>query len=96
MEHVIMGTMLLVIALCMIVGAILTAPKLERMGVQHSARYSFAIVCVCTAAYLGWIGTLFFRDVLGPENYSPTLWAVRILLLLACFHYVWSIWRCDK
>lgn len=91
-----MGTMLLVIAFCMILGAILTTPKLERMGVRHSARYSFASVCVLTGGYLGWIATLFFHDILGPENYDPILWFVRIALMLACLHFVWSIWRCDK
>jgi hypothetical protein len=61
MEHVAMGTILLIIAFCMILGAILTAPKLERIGIRHSARYSFAIVCILTGTYLGWIGTVFLR-----------------------------------
>lgn len=96
MAHVVMGTILLVIAFCMVLGAILTAPKLERMGVRHSARYSFAAVCVCTGTYLGWIGVLFYRDLLGPLNYIPELWALRIILMICCIHFLWAIWRCDK
>jgi drug/metabolite transporter (DMT)-like permease len=95
MESVIMGTMLLLISLMMVIGAILTSPKLERMGVRHAARYSFAAVCVLTAGLFLSVSTLFLRDVLGPENYSPILWGVRILLLGACAHYVWAIWHCD-
>jgi hypothetical protein len=95
-EHVIMGTILLVTAFCMILGAILTSPKLERMGVRHSARYSFSAVCICTAIYFGWIATLFYQNKLGPPNYSVELWGVRIVLMVACLHFLWSIWRCDK
>jgi hypothetical protein len=91
-----MGTILLIIAFCMILGAILTAPKLERIGIRHSARYSFAIVCILTGTYLGWIGTVFLRNELGPVNYSPELWVLRICLMLSCLHYLWSIWRCDR
>lgn len=91
-----MGTIVLAIAVCMVLGAILTAPKLERIGIRHSARYSFAAVCTMTGAYLGWISTVFFADKLGPENYVPELWMLRIGLLLACLHFLWSIWRCDK
>jgi hypothetical protein len=89
-----MGTILLVIAFSMILGAILTTPKLTRMGIRPTAKYSFAMVCILTGAYLGWIGTLFYRDVLGPENYIPELWALRIGLMVACLHFLWAVWKC--
>jgi hypothetical protein len=93
-SNVIMGCILLVIAFCMILGAIIMSPKLGRMRIKHSARYSFAAVCILTGTYLGWISTFFFRDVLGPENYTPELWALRVSLMLACIHFLWNVWRC--
>lgn len=96
MQHVVIGTILLIIPLCLVIGTILTAPKLTRVGIKRSARNSFCIVAVGLAAYLSWIATLFYHDVLGPENYTWELWVLRIGLMLACFHYVWSVWRCDK
>ena len=96
MEHIFMGTVLLLIAGSLILGAILTAPKLERMGIRHSARHSFTIVCVGIGAYLGWISIVFFKDELGPENYVPELYVLRIGVMLACFHFLWAVWRCDK
>jgi hypothetical protein len=95
MENVIMGTILLLISISMILGAILTAPKLERIGIRHSARYSFASVCILTGIYLGWVATLFFQDVLGPANYTIELWFIRVFLLISCLHYLWAIWHCD-
>lgn len=96
MEHVFMGVVVLSIAACLILGAILTAPKLERIGVRHSARHSFAVVSVGLGAYLGWISTIFFADKLGPENYVWELYVLRIGVLLCCIHFLWAVWRCDK
>lgn len=95
MQHVIMGTILVMTSILLVLGAILTAPKLERIGIRHSARYSFAAVCVTLAIYLGWIGTLFYGNELGPENYVLELWVVRIVLLVACVHFCWAVWKCD-
>lgn len=89
-----MGTMLLIIAICMILGAIITTPKLVRMGIRRSARYSFATVAILTAIYFGWVATLFFHDSLGPENYTIELWGVRILLMICSIHFLYSVWRC--
>lgn len=94
MEHVIMGMMLLIIAFCMILGAIIMSPKLARMRIRHSARYSFAAICILTGAYLGWIGMLFLRDALGPDNYVLILWVVRILLMITSIHFLYSVWKC--
>jgi hypothetical protein len=96
MLHVIMGIILAITSTLLVIGAILTSPKLERMGVRHSARYSFATVAVLVGLYLGWVANLFFRNELGPENYVLELWAIRIGLMVASAHFVWAIWRCDK
>lgn len=93
MAHIIMGILLMAIAVCMLVTGIVVAPKIAKLGTHHgfavdSARYSFPVIMITTAMYYGWIGKLFFEDALGPENYVLELWIIRILLLLACLHFL--------
>jgi hypothetical protein len=49
---------------------------------------------VFTGAYLGWVSTIFFSNELGPENYTPELWGIRILLMVSALHFLWAAWRC--
>jgi hypothetical protein len=78
----------------MFILAIVLSPKLAALKIAPRARYSFAAMMVLMGTYIGWISKLFFEDQLGPINYVPELWAVRILLLLALLHFLHAAYKC--
>lgn len=91
-----MGSILLASSLELFTIALILAPVLKRIGVDTVGRHAFTAVLVVLAAYLSWIAALFFRGRLGPDNYAPALWGVRILLLAASSVFLWSAWHCRR
>jgi hypothetical protein len=95
MEHVFMGIIVLVLALTLICGAIVTCPLLKYVGIIKSARYSFAIMCIALGGYLASVSKLFFEDRLPRVNYSPELYTVRIIALVAALWFVANVAACS-
>lgn len=100
MGHILLGTILLLTAIAFFVIPIIACPKLEGLGARHGidvdhGRHSFAALMVGVGAYLGWIAALFYGDELGPENYALGLWIIRIIVLVAAWHFAYAAWKAD-
>lgn len=95
MMHVVLGSLVGLIAITLVMIAIILTPKLEIMGFKTSSRWAFAVMLISLAAYLGWIVNLFYQDELGPINYSAELIILRVVALAAAFWFLVAAFRCN-
>lgn len=83
MKNEIMSLILTATGLMMLGMATILARRLGERGIPWPERGAFSTMLVLNGAYILWIARLFWQDRLGDPNYDFSLWAVRILLLLA-------------
>jgi hypothetical protein len=95
MAHVFMGIIVLGLALTLISGAIVAPPILRFVNIGRHVRCAFSVMLITLGAYLASVSRLFFQNRLGPHNYAPELYGVRILAFLAAAWFVANMAVCS-
>ena len=90
-----MGVVVLALALTIISAGIITGPVLKYIQIAKSARTAFSVCCITLGAYLASVSKLFFQDKLGRVNYTPELYFVRVVALLAAVWFFINIAICS-
>jgi len=75
----------------MIGSAIIIDHRMLEGKLTNGACTALLTLLVSVSVYFVWIANLFFHDELGPLNYHPALWVIRMLVLISSAYLFFSV-----